>query len=114
MLDKECFFKPRELVPEKGKDFVADIPLGLTNRQDLFKTLQEKLRLPDYFGYNWDALVECLRDLSWIKQLRVILIHQDIPAITPKEVEEYLDILATTSKYWERSAQHKFLVILPK
>lgn len=113
MLDKEFFLKPDELSVKKEEDFIAEIPSGLTNRQDLFKALQDNLKLPNYFGYNWDALAECLRDLSWIMQKRVIIIHHDIPVLAKKEIEEYMDILATGMRYWKNSEQHELLVFFP-
>jgi len=34
--------------------------------RQLFDYLAEALGFPDYFGRNWDAVDECLRDLSWV------------------------------------------------
>jgi RNAse (barnase) inhibitor barstar len=31
---------------------------------ELFEALSSALELPDFFGRNWDALEECLRDLE--------------------------------------------------
>jgi len=31
----------------------------------LFNAMQAAFHLPGYFGHNWDALDECLSDLSW-------------------------------------------------
>jgi len=113
MSDKQLFPKPSELVTEKQKDFVTEIPAGLTSRDDLFKALQDKLKLPNYFGHNWDALQECLEDLSWIKQRRVIIIHRDVPALKQKDIAEYRDVLATSSQHWVSSGEHELLVAFP-
>lgn len=56
-----------------SSDFVAQIPAGLNSRHKLFAALRRELKLPGYFGENWDALADCLRDLSWIEQRRVII-----------------------------------------
>jgi RNAse (barnase) inhibitor barstar len=113
MTDKRLFSKPEELEVRKGEDFVATIPAGLANRQALFKVLQVSLKFPDYFGYNWDALSECLRDLSWIKQRRVIISHHDVPLSDLKDTEMYLDILKTCSEYWTKKETHELLIAMP-
>ncbi|WP_406396075.1 barstar family protein [Streptomyces sp. NBC_00887] len=30
--------------------------------------------MPDYFGWNWDALSDCLRDLNWLPADHYVLI----------------------------------------
>ena len=39
---------------------------ALGGKQDLMAGLADALELPDWFGGNWDALDESLRDLSWL------------------------------------------------
>lgn len=39
--------------------------LFVPNRSGLFRALHEVAELPDYFGHNFDALEECLRDYSF-------------------------------------------------
>src|ERR1051326_5511059 len=34
--------------------------------EQLFIALAKEMKFPDYFGNNWDALEECLRDMSWL------------------------------------------------
>ncbi|MBM3667088.1 MAG: barstar family protein [Actinobacteria bacterium] len=42
---------------------------AIGSKQELMAALSEALEFPDYFGGNWDALDECLRDLgSWHEQ----------------------------------------------
>ena len=38
--------------------------VGIADRTGLFAALASALSLPDYFGANWDALLDCLRDFD--------------------------------------------------
>ena len=48
---------------------------SVKSKQELFSELADKLHFPDYFGYNWDALCEVLRDFYWINE-KIIIIEQ--------------------------------------
>jgi RNAse (barnase) inhibitor barstar len=39
---------------------------AMDDRAGLFAQFAAALEFPDWFGHNWDALVDCLRDLSWL------------------------------------------------
>jgi hypothetical protein len=47
--------------------FVAHLS-NVHNKEELLRQLFIKLRFPDYFGFNWDALYDCLRDFDWLEQ----------------------------------------------
>ena len=36
----------------------------MTSHQELHGLLKEALRFPDYYGKNWDAFDECIRDVE--------------------------------------------------
>ena len=42
----------------------AEIPVGITGKVALLTELAQRLHFPDYFGMNWDAVIDCLRDLA--------------------------------------------------
>ncbi|WP_341647529.1 barstar family protein [Thauera humireducens] len=37
-----------------------------TDKAGLLRRFAEAFRFPDWFGHNWDALADCLTDLSWL------------------------------------------------
>jgi hypothetical protein len=94
--------------------FVAHIPSGLRNRNALFKALSEELGFPDYFGNNWDALSECLRDLSWIHSHRVAIIHATLPALNKPDLLTYLKVLADCVQDWKPGEEHQLVVVFPQ
>jgi len=36
----------------------------IRTRDDLLRGIADAMQFPDYFGMNWDAVVDCLRDLA--------------------------------------------------
>jgi len=96
----------------KPSELVVRIPRGIRSKEKLLAILADKLRFPRYFGYNWDALEECLRDLSWLPQGQpVTIVHDDLPFGAGGESRgTYLDIVAKAA-----AAQGgRLRVILPK
>jgi RNAse (barnase) inhibitor barstar len=57
----------------------AHVPVGIVTKDSLMDALAAVLSFPDYFGRNWDALEECIRDLSWLPPGPVVLEHEDLP-----------------------------------
>jgi hypothetical protein len=78
--------------PEYGR--VVRLSKGIKSKRELLDFLAEALEFPSYFGCNWDALDECLTDLSWIPNDKIIIWHEDLPLINqPAEAKIYLEIL---------------------
>lgn len=45
---------------------VVEIHAEISTEADLFESLAAALTFPEYFGRNWDAVDELLRDLGWL------------------------------------------------
>jgi RNAse (barnase) inhibitor barstar len=93
--------------------FVASLPSGLRAREALFAALSRALNLPSYFGANWDALSDCLRDLSWIAERRIVLLHTEFPSLDDRELTSYLSVLADCILDWGTGGEHELVVVLP-
>lgn len=75
---------------------------GVRSRDGLFDELARALRLPSYFGRNWDALDECLRDLpERVGETSCVLVlsgalagWQEAPLLMAQLVEVWLSAAA--------------------
>jgi RNAse (barnase) inhibitor barstar len=91
-------------------DFVVHLS-GINSKEELFKQLSGKLEMPEYFGYNWDAISDCLRDFHWIEQQKIILVHDDLPLLNEHELSTYLQVLFEAVQDWKDGEEHSLEVI---
>jgi RNAse (barnase) inhibitor barstar len=94
-------------------DYVAHITGSLSTRESLFDALAGALKFPNYFGRNWDALSDCLRDLSWIKSRRVVIFHHEWPQLDEANLSTYLDILVECIRDWKPAEAHELVAVFP-
>lgn len=86
---------------------VAEIPAGISSKRELLSALSRALQFPSYFGHNWDALDECLTDLSWLPAGDVLVIHRDLPlAMDSEACSIYLSILWDAAQRWEQQGSN--------
>ena len=75
-------------------------PPNLNAKDDVFMFYRNALSFPDYFGWNWDAFDECIKDLSWIGNTTVHIIHNEIPLkIDQHQCTTFLSIIHETKFY---------------
>ena len=74
----------------------------LGDKASLLAALGQALHFPDYYGGNWDALDECLADLSWHEgPLQVAITHAES---FPTELRDTLiDIFLDAARQWADS-----------
>lgn len=92
-------------------DFIASLPCKIEGKCELLKEIAKKLVFPEYFGFNWDALWDCLCDLSWIEKKRVILIHENLPLLSNIDMTQYLRILIDATKKHQQIKEHSLEII---
>lgn len=93
------FTQTSNLISEKKDAFVVVVDKDIFSIDELFRTFNDEFKFP-YFGFNWDALLDCLRDFDWIKQNEIILYHEKIPNINKKDLDIYLEILCYAVSDW--------------
>ena len=94
-------------------DFIVWIPPNISDRQELFSILDHEFKFP-YFGRNWDALYDLLRDFFWIQKRRIVMVHEDLPIqLGDKDLRTYLEILIDAIKDWKPEDNHELIVVFP-
>ena len=97
------------------EDFVLKVPAGIRSKANLLAAFAGAGHFPDYFGGNWDALLDCLRDLSWISNRKVVVVHSDVPLHNaPEDCRAYLEILEMALADWAESVEPDAAEPLPE
>lgn len=91
---------------------IVDVPANLCSKNDLLEFLGQALGFPDYFGSNWDALEECLKDLTWVAAKRIFLRHEPgFVQLPENDMKIYAEILLRTVSYWKSNKEHEFFFV---
>lgn len=103
--------------PQGNQDFeipslVVRISRSIQGKDKLLAAFNDGLAFP-YFGWNWDALEDCLRDLSWIAQRQVVIAHDGWPGLSASDLQTYLSILSDMVDHWAGDASKKIIATFP-
>lgn len=82
-------------------------------KRALFTAFAREFAFPATFGGNWDALADCLQDLSWqAAPGRIVLMRGAgvFATASPDDYSTLCEILEATARYW--SGRKKFFVVL--
>lgn len=96
------------------KTRVVRVPRKIHSKRTLLKSLAQRLQLPGWFGGNWDALEDSLRDLTWLpEEESVAIVHEDLPFGRGESRGIYLEILRSAMNHWREHGGRQFVVVLP-
>ena len=74
------------------------------DKTTLLHALYQALQLPAWFGFNWDALEDCLHDVGSHSSVPHVLVFNDFELLEEREpatAETFLDIMRTVSSHPE-------------
>jgi hypothetical protein len=92
---------------------VARIDLaGALEKQAVIGRIAKALAFPAWFGGNWDALEDCLSDLSWMTAGGHVLLIEGSADLPLVERGTLVDILASAAASWAERKRPFFAVIL--
>ncbi|OEU96949.1 barstar family protein [Streptomyces oceani] len=77
---------------------------GVTDKAGFLEACVLGLELPDWFGRNWDALADCLTDLSWLGEPAGYLVltsgWSDFERFSPRDAHSAAEIFSAAVGYW--------------
>ena len=85
---------------------------GAADRHALIDRIARALQFPGWFGGNWDALEDCLTDLSWSNAGGHVLLLEGAAELPADERGILLDILADAAAWWIERKRPFFAVFL--
>jgi RNAse (barnase) inhibitor barstar len=89
---------------------------GCSERDEALERIGAALKFPSWFGRNWDALADCLADMSWwpAAGYLVMIEHPDAwREAEPESFDTLLEIIEEASQAWAE-AQKPFWALLPE
>jgi len=89
---------------------LSPVRVAFADKAQLLKNLAVALGFPDWFGHNWDALEDCLTDLSWREApAHVLLIEEAKPG---DDLGVLIDILRSSAESWAARGKPFFAIFL--
>jgi RNAse (barnase) inhibitor barstar len=113
MLPSKFIFADDIELNEAKDVFIGRLPIGVHSAIALLDLIASTLHFPSYFGGNWNALYDCLRDFDWVKSRAIYLIHHELPKLPDNELKIYLEILRDASEDWNIDEPHELHVVFP-
>ena len=99
-----------QLCKDRGFSAIQIDVAGVQQKQELLAKIASAMNFPDYFGKNWDALVDCLRDLSWLSPKGVLLVLENSKELwhQPMLAGSLVEVWLLRAEFW---AQHEYISV---
>jgi hypothetical protein len=84
------------------------------SRAGIFTEMARVLRFPDYFGRNWDAVYDCLTDLSWLPAGGYVVVVDGFDHLATAEPEQWaigLKVLREACAFWRPLSRPMFALL---
>ena len=96
-------------------DFARITLADVRDKAALLAQVAAALGFPRWFGANWDALEDCLTDLSWREARAHLLLFEGFEALRDASGDDFgvlLDVLGSSAAYWAERGRPFFAVFV--
>lgn len=101
-------------VQQCGYDFFDLDGERIVDKRSFLQAFADALAFPRYFGRNWDALDECLTDLSWLPARGRVVLYDQVARFAAAQAGAWdvaLAVLEAAVEYWKPTATPLFVVL---
>jgi|SRR6516225_5216366 RNAse (barnase) inhibitor barstar len=99
--------RPEEIVRAAGEAGLAAFRIdlgGVRDKKGFLGHVAKALSFPAWFGGNWDALNDCLTDLSWLPATTgYVLLFENVEKF--REFEDATAVLGAAAEYWKNQGR---------
>ena len=95
-----------------GLDFERIALHGIRDKSALMDALSRSLRLPAWFGANWDALEDCLSDLSWRAAAGHVFVFEGLDSLPQDDAGVLFGVLESAAQFWRGQDKPFFAVFV--
>lgn len=85
---------------------------GVSTKEALMSVLHGALGLPAGFGENWDALEDCLSDLSWRGAPGHVFVFEALDSLPHDDTSMLFDVLSSAAQFWRGQGTPFFAVFV--
>ena len=96
--------KLEEILPSTGRIVVARLDgTKMFDADHALYEFSDALLFPGYFGWNWDALSDCLHDLDWLPADGYLIVVENATRVLPDDAtgrHTLFRILIRAARHW--------------
>ncbi|OGA17169.1 MAG: hypothetical protein A3I63_06040 [Betaproteobacteria bacterium RIFCSPLOWO2_02_FULL_66_14] len=81
-------------------------------KPELLRAFCAALEFPDWFGENWDALEDCLTDLSWLAAPGHLILIEGSASLAQEDSGVLCSVLADAAEFWRRQGRPFYAVVV--
>ena len=78
----------------------------------LLRRIAARLDFPAWFGENWDALEDCLADLSWRAGDGNVLVVEGFQSLPAEDLGVLIDVMLSAAEFWAGRGKPFFAVFI--
>lgn len=85
---------------------------GIEDKEGVLDALAGALAFPSWFGRSWDALEDCLSDLSWLEAAGHLVVFENFQALLTDDLGVLIDVLSSAAEFWAAQKKPFFAVFI--